>query len=227
MQKHRGNPGGLIRIACPVTMARDVLAPILKEFVDAYPNLRVAVEPYSSGWDKEPQEEVDIYFKVRSPKDSSWRVRNYPGTMRGLFASKAYLALAGTPAEPAQLTSHRCIGSGTWKLARGAKVLVPEIRFQIETSDPVVHLELAMKGSGIAILPLWMAGRPEAAQVLSPVLPSWKPTPITFCALYLGSAKFIPKVKVFLDFLDSYMGTARDPRLSNNRPKDLFTQVRV
>lgn len=225
LEKHRGNPGGLIRIACPVTMARDVLAPILKDFIVAYPNLRVAIEPYSSGWDQEPKEEIDIYFKVRTPKDSSWRVRNYPGTVRGLFASRSYLAHAGTPSDPAQLASHRCIGSGIWKLTRGARVAVLEINFQIVTSDPGVHLELVAKGAGIAALPLWMARRPEMERVIAPVLPSWRTSPITVCALYMGSAKLTPKVKLFLDFLDRYMGTVRDPRLSNNKPRDLFTDV--
>jgi DNA-binding transcriptional LysR family regulator len=102
-------------------------------------------------------------------------------------------------------------------------MVIPEISFQVVGSDPGVHLELAVKGVGIAVLPLWMARRPEMQQVLSPVLPSWHPDPITLCALYTGTARFTPKVKVFLDFIDNYIGTPRDPRLSTNKPKDLFT----
>jgi LysR family transcriptional regulator, transcriptional activator for dmlA len=225
MEKHRGNPGGLIRVACPVTMARYLLAPVLHDFMNAYPNLRLEIEPYSSGWDQEPRFDVDVFFKVRTPKDSSWRVRNYPGTRRAIFASQSYLARAGTPTEPAQLAAHRCIGSGIWKLSRGTKVAVPEISFQIVTADPAVHLELTSKGAGIAVLPLWMARRSEMRQVLAPVLPTWQATPISLCALYTGSARFTPKVKVLLDFLDRYIGTTLDPRLSRNKPKDLFTDV--
>ncbi len=227
MEKHRGNPGGLIRVSCPITMARDLLAPILKEFIDAYPHLRIEIEPYSSAWNQEPREEIDVFFKVRTPKDSSWRVRNYPGTRRGLFAGRSYLARAGTPTEPTQLSTHRCIGAGIWRLTRGTRVVIPEVSFQVEVSDPGVHLELAAKSVGIAILPLWMARRPEMRQILSPVLPSWHPDPITLCALYTGAARFTPKVKVFLDFIDGYIGTARDPRLSTNKPKELFTDRHV
>ncbi len=223
MEKHRGNPGGLIRVSCPITMARDLLAPILKDFIDLYPHLRVEIEPYSSAWNQEPREEIDVFFKVRTPKDSSWRVRNYPGTRRGLFASRSYLARAGMPTEPSQLSAHRCIGSGLWKLTKGARVVTPEVSFQVVGSDPGVHLELATNGVGIAILPLWMALRPALQPLLSPVLPLWRPEPITLCALYTGTARFTPKVKVFLDFIEGYIGTARDPRLSTNKPKDLFT----
>ncbi len=227
MEKHRGNPGGLIRVSCPITMARDLLAPILKEFIDAYPHLRIEIEPYSSAWNQEPREEIDVFFKVRTPKDSSWRLRNYPGTRRGLFASRSYLAHAGAPAEPSQLSAHRCIGAGIWRLTRGTRVVIPEVSFQVVGSDPGVHLELAAKGVGIAVLPLWMARRPGMQEVLAPVLPSWHPDPITLCALYTGTARFTPKVKVFLDFIDDYIGTVRDPRLSTNKPKDLFTDRHV
>jgi DNA-binding transcriptional LysR family regulator len=223
MEKHRGNPGGLIRVSCPITMARDLLAPILKDFLDAYPHLRIEIEPYCSAWNQEPREEIDVFFKVSTPKDSSWRVRNYPGTKRGMFASRSYLARAGTPTEPSQLSTHRCIGAGVWRLTRGAKMVIPEISFQVVGSDPGIHLELAVKGVGIAVLPLWMAKRPEMQPVLSPVLPAWAPDPITLCALYTGTARFTPKVKVFLDFIDNYIGTPRDPRVSSNKPKDLFT----
>jgi DNA-binding transcriptional LysR family regulator len=225
MEKRRGNPAGLIRVSCPITMARDLLAPILKDFVDAYPHLRIEIEPYSSAWNQEPREEIDVFFKVRTPRDSSWRVRNYPGTKRGIYASRPYLARAGTPTEPSQLSTHRCIGAGVWRLTRGMKIVIPEIAFQVVGSDPGVHLELALKGAGIAVLPLWMARRPEMQQVLSPVLPSWHPDPITLCALYTGTARFTPKVKVFLDFIDNYIGTSRDPRLSTNEPKDLFIDL--
>jgi DNA-binding transcriptional LysR family regulator len=140
-----------------------------------------------------------------------------------MFASQSYLARAGTPTEPSQLSTHRCIGAGVWRLTRGAKMVIPEISFQVVGSDPGIHLELAVKGVGIAVLPLWMAKRPEMQPVLSPVLPTWAPDPITLCALYTGTARFTPKVKVFLDFIDNYIGTPRDPRVSTNKPKDLFT----
>jgi LysR family transcriptional activator of dmlA len=102
---------------------------------------------------------------------------------------------------------------------------MPEIAFQVVGSDPGVHLELALQGVGIAVLPLWMARRPAMQQVLAPVLPSWHPAPIALCALYTETARLTPKVKVFLDFIDNYIGTSRDPRLSTNKPKDLFTDL--
>ncbi|MEO6911729.1 MAG: LysR family transcriptional regulator [Edaphobacter sp.] len=223
----RSQPRGLLRIACPITMARDLLAPLLKEFLRRFPELRVEIEPYASGWDQEPREDVDVFFKLRAPKDSLRRVRPYPGTARGIFASTKYVQAFGSPATPAELAAHRCIGSGVWKLSRGKSEAAPNLSFCVVTSDPYVHLSLAVQGVGICILPLWMATRPEVRNQLAPILPQWKPEPITLCALFSGQSRLTPKVQVLLDFLAEYIGTDRDPRLRQRGSKGYFTGLSV
>ena len=227
LDSRREQPSGLIKIACPITMARSIFAPLLKEFLTRYPNLRVEIEPYCSGWDQEPREDVDVFFKVRAPRDSVRRVRPYPGAKRGLFASKEYIAAFGSPASPEELVAHTCIGSGTWKLSRGPKMAAPNIVFRVVASDPVVHLELALNGLGIAILPLYMGKRLDTRDRLIPVLPLWGPEPITLCALFSGPARLTPKVRVLLDFLGEYIGTDRDPRLQQIPSKGLFTDANL
>jgi LysR family transcriptional activator of dmlA len=227
LEHQRSQPRGLIKIACPITMARDLLAPLLKEFLRRFPELRVEIEPYASGWDQEPGEDVDVFFKLRTPRDSLRRVRPYPGTARGIFASPRYVQAFGSPARPQDLAAHRCIGSGLWKLRRGKSAAAPNISFCVVTSDPHVHLSLAVQGLGICILPLWMAKRPEIRNQLVPILPQWKPEPITLCALFSGQSRLTPKVQVLLDFLAEYIGTDRDPRLRQKWSKGYFTGLSV
>jgi DNA-binding transcriptional LysR family regulator len=227
LESQREQPTGLIKIACPITMARLIFAPLLKEFLGRYPNLRVEIEPYSSGWDQEPRDDVDVFFKVRAPRDSTRRVRPYPGTKRGLFASPDYIAQYGNPVTPDQLAEHSCIGSGTWKLSRGLKLATPNIVFRVILSDPGVHLDLALSGVGIAILPLYMGKHPDSRNRLVPVLPLWSPEPITLCALFSGPSRMTPKVQVLLDFLGEYIGTDRDPRLHRLPAKGLFTDSKL
>ena len=227
LDRHRERPSGLIKIACPVTMARSIFAPLLKVFLGLYPDLRVEIEPYSTGWDQEPRDDVDVFFKVRAPRDSMRRVRPYPGTKRGLFASQEYILARGAPTTPEDLLSHTCIGSGAWKLSRGSRVAAPNIIFKVVTSDPGVHRDLTLCGLGIAILPLWMAKSADLRSRLVPVLPLWSPEPITLCALFSGAARLTPKVQVLLDFLGEYIGTDRDPRLQRVRAKGLFTDPQL
>ena len=225
LERHRTSPGGLLRIACPVTLAREFLAPVLSIFVDAHPQLRVAIETYSADWDQEPREDVDIFFKVRNPRDSSRRVRSLIATARGIFAAASYLEKHGEPTSPLDLPGHRCIGSGTWSLTQGSKTLTPQIAFHIETSDPGTHLGLIASGVGIGLLPLWAVST-TGKNSLVRVLPKWIPAPITVCALYHGSTKATPKVGVFLEFLNRYFGTNEDPRLKGRRLDELFIRQR-
>jgi DNA-binding transcriptional LysR family regulator len=227
LEARRSDPSGVIKVACPVTMAREIIAPLLKDFVVRFPALRMEIEPYSFGWDQEPREDVDVFFKLKAPKDSDRKIRTFPGTARGLFASPAYVNACGSPRFPQELTAHRCAGSGVWRLIRGRKEVTPNITFHVVTSDPGVNLLFALDGLGITVLPLWLANRPNNRNGLVPILPLWKPEPITLCALYSGSSRLTPKVQALLDFLAEYIGTDRDPRLKQDRAKGYFTDLKL
>jgi DNA-binding transcriptional LysR family regulator len=177
LDKHRASPSGLLRIACPITMARDLIAPLLSKFIGAFPDLRVELETYSSGFDQEPKEDIDIFFKVRAPKDSSRRVRSYPGVARGLFASRRYVQTAGKRTEPSDLTAHRCIGSGRWTLSKWGETVPLDIAPRVVTDDPHAHRQLVLDGAGIAVLPLYIALDPAIVKSHSPwyKIPSGQP----------------------------------------------------
>jgi DNA-binding transcriptional LysR family regulator len=214
LEGRRSNPSGTIKIMCPITMARDLLAPLLKDFVRRYPALRMEIEPYSFGFDQEPGEDVDVFFKVMAPKDSLKRVRPYPGIKRGLFASPSYIKEAGTPAHPMELAEHRCAGWGLWTFLNSHKQEVTlKIDFHLLSSDyPGVNLRYALDGLGITILPLYIGKHADHVKRLVPVLPLWEPEPLQVCALFSGSSRLTPKIQALLDFLAEYVGTDRDPR---------------
>ena len=222
----RERPGGLIKIACPIAMAQLVFASILKEFIAQYPEVRLQLESYVPAADQEFREDIDVVFKVRTPRDSLRRIRNYPGTKRGLFASADYISTFGMPTSPEHLVAHSCLGAGIWRMNRGATTAAPGIEFQVVTSDPTVLLELTLKHCGIALLPLYMGKWPGMNKRLVPVLVRWSFEPLTLCALFSGQSRLTPKVQVLLDFLAEYIGSARDPRLHGANPKGLFSDLR-
>jgi len=224
VQAHRSSPSGTIKIMCPITMAKDLLAPLIKDFVGRFPALRIEIEAYSSGFHEEPREDVDVFFKLLTPRDSMKRVRPYPGIIRGLFASPSYINEAGAPVNPTELSEHRCAGWGVWKLTNSRKKEVtPQIHFHVLSSDyPGVNLRFALDGLGITLLPLYIAKHPDNVKRLVPVLPLWQPEPLQVCALFAGSSRLTPKIRALLDFLDEYIGTDRDPRV-HGPTKGFFT----
>ena len=206
-------------------MAQLIRAPLLKELLERYPQLRLQIESYTPVPDQEWREDIDVVFKVRAPRDSTRRMRNYPSTKRGLFASAQYVATFGMPSRPEELLAHTCIGSGTWRLTRGETTITPNIQFQVILNDPTILLELTLKHCGIALLPLYMGRWPETGSQLVPVLPRWNCDPVTLCALFSGQSRLTPKLQVLLDFLGEYIGTSRDPRLRGVDAKGLFATL--
>ena len=79
--------------------------------------------------------------------------------------------------------------------------------------EPELRLQLALAAEGITPLPLWLALRPSNREELVQILPRWRLAPTILSALYYGTAKQSPKVKLFLDFVTEFVGTERDPRL--------------
>jgi DNA-binding transcriptional LysR family regulator len=213
LQARQQRPSGTLRIMAPITMARDLFAPLLKGFVTRFPDLRLEIETYSSGFDQEPQDGIDVFFKVLAPQDSQKRVRSFRGIHRGLFASPDYVREAGAPAHPQDLQAHRCAGFGAWTLSSGRdKAVTPDLRFHIVSSDPGVNLRIALDGLGITLLPLYIANRSDHVDKLVRILPLWQPAPLRICALFFGSSRLTPKIQALLDFLAEYIGTDLDPR---------------
>ena len=97
LEGRRSSPSGLIKVACPVTMSRDVFAPLLKEFLSRYPDLRIEIEPYASGWDQEPREDVDVFFKLRAPKDPCDACVRIPARFEGFSLAPATYRHRVTP----------------------------------------------------------------------------------------------------------------------------------
>ena len=223
LQERRVNPCGLIRVCSPIVLANGLLVQILPAFLKKYPDIRVVIETYTDDLEREPREDVDVFFKIVPPRDSIRRMRKFPSTLRGLFASREYVQRVGKPELPNELLTHACIGAGTWKLINGsAEVVELGPPFRVTTWDPAVMCNMVSKGLGIGVLPLYMARQPAIRRRLVQVLPQWNPRPAIISALYFGPAALAPKIKVFLDFVEQFIGTERDPRVKEAPFEGLF-----
>jgi DNA-binding transcriptional LysR family regulator len=226
LDRHRLNPTGVIRIACPGTMIRHLLTPMMGNLVNAFPNLKIDLQDYIPTHVPLPRLDVDIIFMVSPPNDSSRMIRSYPCAKRGLFATEDYLRKYGHPKSPLELANHRCVGINRWELTNDQTTMNPSVTFHVTTGDPVVSRQLAIDDVGIVVLPLWMAKAPALRDVLVPVLPGWAPSPIPLVALYCSPNALTPKIKKVLDFLSEYIGTDKDPRLEQTTASECFISSR-
>lgn len=204
-------PRGLLRVATPVPFARFVLGAVLGDFLAAYPEVRVEVQLLGTdtrAGDAAP----DIAIRSQPNDDSAMRAVPLFKVRLAAFASPAYLAGRTLPKVPADLREHHCIAShcgapglpvgfAAWRLQRGATRL--EVRFEprVMVADPSLAYQLALAGSGVALLKQHAAHNEVEAGRLVRVLPEWEAEPVQLYALHASRLSASPKVSAFLAFL--------------------------
>ncbi|MGN6455030.1 MAG: LysR family transcriptional regulator, partial [Achromobacter mucicolens] len=107
MRQLQAEPTGPVIVSCPVSIAQDVLAPLLPEFLDAWPAISVQLLVTNRRVDL-IREGVDLALRVRTKLDTDAElVVRHLGTARGtLVASPGYLQRHGAPDTPQDLASH-------------------------------------------------------------------------------------------------------------------------
>ncbi len=199
-------PRGLLRVAANVTFARTVLAPALGDFLNRYPELRLAL--HLEGNNVDPiQANVDVAIHVGPVADSGLVVKRLAVGQLGIYASRAYLKRRGVPTAPDDLRDHDCaavaesgLGS-TWTLHRQEETVRVRLKPRLIVRDPVLHMEAALSGAAIVSLPGFLALTAVADGRLVRILPEWEPEPMQIYALYGSRLGMTPKLRAFLEFL--------------------------
>jgi DNA-binding transcriptional LysR family regulator len=203
-------PRGIIRIACPVTLAQTTLGPILPQFLARYPQVRVDMRVSNRAVDL-VEEGFDVALRVRPTLDDSGSlvVKNFGSTQTLLVGSPAQLARQGRPTTVADLDRLDTVnmssadGRAVWHLI-GPDGATHAFQHQPRyVADDLLTLKLAvLRGTGICVLPDYMCSDEIRDRLLVPVLAGWAPRPGIFHAVFPSRRGLVPAVRRFLDFLD-------------------------
>lgn len=206
----QSEPRGIIRIACPVTLAQTTLGPILPQFLARYPQVRVDMRVSNRAVDL-VEEGFDVALRVRPTLDDSGSlvVKNFGSTQTLLVGSPAQLARQGRPTTVADLDRLDTVnmssadGRAVWHLI-GPDGATHAFQHQPRyVADDLLTLKLAvLRGTGICVLPDYMCSDEIRDRLLVPVLAGWAPRPGIFHAVFPSRRGLVPAVRRFLDFLD-------------------------
>ena len=207
-----GRPRGLLRINTAVSFGVQHLAPVLIEFQQRYPDVRVSVSLTDRPVDLHA-ERIDVAVRVGAPSDVGLMSRKVGEVGRVICASPQYLAQFGVPESPAELARHRCIvftapGRTRWafKTAEGG-VDYMEVSGIFASDNQECILQLALRGAGIARLADYMVARPIREGKLVPLLvDQHDPERTPAYAVFSSAVQNLPKVRAFLDFLLDRVG---------------------
>jgi DNA-binding transcriptional LysR family regulator len=202
----RGAPRGLLRVTAPLTFGRAFVAPLLPEFLDSHPEIRMALELTPGGVDPVGSD-ADVAIRVGPLADSQLRARKLGRAEVWLCASPRYLQRRGAPKQPADLETHDVLdwsgsdGRRDWPLVGPAGAEIVHVTPRLAVNDASVLRVAAIAGTGIGWIPAFLCDVDVRSGRLRRVLPEWQREAAEIYALFPGGRALAPKVRAFVAFL--------------------------
>jgi DNA-binding transcriptional LysR family regulator len=207
----QATPRGLLRINAPMSFGTLRLGPAIADFMALYPELQIQlvlsddqVDPAQNGF--------DVTLRIADLESSSLIARKITPIDRVLCASPGYLAEHGAPMHPRDLRDHALLTYGflltgnQWKLtgADGDHWIQPKWPLCVNNAE--VLRDAAVKGRGIALLPVFIAEQALRDGELTGLMAAYQAPPLTLYAIYSPTRHLAVKVRLLIDFLVERFG---------------------
>lgn len=197
---------GTLRIGMPASFGARVVLPDLAPFADRHPKLRIEIM-LDDRFQDMVREAVDVTIRVGSRPDSSGTSRQIGVMDRIVVASPKYLAHAGTPRSPADLSSHRIVSgpaassSSAWQFERNGETSSIAIEPRIVVNDTIGAVAAVRGGLGITSTTSWSCEDELEDGSLVRILGRWKMAALPIFAFFPSGRSARRSARVFVEFL--------------------------
>jgi DNA-binding transcriptional LysR family regulator len=199
-------PRGELLVTAPFMFGKMHVAPIVHDFLSAYPEVNVRLALTDGVLDM-VESHIDVAVRIGNLPDSTLVARRVGAVRWVTCASPAYVERRGSPASPADLADYDCIAYEGRKLWRdwsftgpqGMQTVIVRPRYSVNTADAVIAGAVA--GIGIAYVMSYQAADSVRARTLLPVLSAWAPAPIPVQIVHAARQHQPLKLRAFLDFV--------------------------
>ncbi|RXH14482.1 LysR family transcriptional regulator [Bradyrhizobium guangzhouense] len=206
-------PSGMLRISCPAVLSEILVTDFAIQFAETYPDVRLTLDNTKGTFDPK----IDHYDLAIHPvredlADSELICQKLAITPYRLVAAPDLMARMAACTSPADLEGLPGIGWGAdgfmarWRLL-GANVETTEINLKLKFSANNLNIirQAALRGLGLARLPMPMCEADLLSGRLVQPLPGWSPPPVTFYALYPSRRSLTVAGKLFLTGLAKFL----------------------
>lgn len=207
LRERGGRVAGELKIVAPFGFGRHHAAPLLAEFRERNPQLKVTLS-LSERPAHEALEGFDLALQIGVLKDSSLVAYRLAENARFACASPAYLRRAGKPKHPADLHAHACLvirendeDVTIWKFERGGATHAVRIHPALVSNDGEVVRDWALAGRGVAIRSEWDVAPLLAEGRLVRVLPGYALPDAPVVALVAARRGLSARSRAFVTFL--------------------------
>lgn len=202
-------PQGVLRVACPATMAAVFLVPIAQRFSATYPRVSLTVQTTNGNLGPlDDMADILIQPATQPLSNSSLVGRELATVPYALYTSPVLAQRLGPLTCPETLAQAPAVGwrfhthPHRWTLLgpQGAPCTV-NVNVRFESDSLQLNCDAAVNGLGVAQLPQALAKPHVQAQRLVRVLPDWQPPNMHVHALYPSRRHLTPAGRCFLDML--------------------------
>lgn len=202
-------PAGLLRINVARAGHMIVLQPVLRRFLDRYPDIRIdvciensLVDIVGRGFD------AGIRFGDLVEHDMV-AIKVGPPICAWIVASPEYLARHGVPTHPRELLSHNCVcfrhlTTGQierWSFSKAEEVFELGVNGNLIVNDSAALVQAAIDGIGVIYMINGYIERLVEQGRLERILVDWSPSLAGFTLYYADRRRVPPKLRALIDFL--------------------------
>ncbi|MEI2605040.1 LysR family transcriptional regulator [Erwinia aphidicola] len=205
----RERPSGRLRVIAPPGLMYALLSAWHLSFMEKHPHIALDIHTAHSFYDS-VEGAFDVAFRIGKPVEQSYIGRFLGKIKRVLVASPKYHSVNEITL-PQKLMEIDLIVHKTWKklALTSEKNRFEEVMSSKHTSDNLMYiLQCALNGSGVAILPEYLASTYLAAGQLDTVLPDWQVEDDELWMIYPSNKNNSMTLKLYVEFImDSFKKT--------------------
>lgn len=203
---------GHLRITAPAGFGRRHVAPLVPAFLAQHPEVSLSLNLSDRVVDI-VNEGFDCAIRVGDLPDSSLVSLRLADNRRLCVAAPDYLARAGTPASPADLTKHQCLTLSSdasqtrgWAFLVDGQVTHLRPGGRLDCSDGQVLHRWCVQGLGIAWRSTWEVEGDLAAGRLVSLLEDYAAPPNGIYAVFPQRRHLPLRVRLWIDFVKHSFG---------------------
>jgi DNA-binding transcriptional LysR family regulator len=198
-------PQGRLAIGAPVMFGRLHAAPLVAEFVDRHPEIKVELLLMDRVVNL-VEEGLDATLRIGALADSSLVALEVGRTRRVVCASPACLKRHGVPRVPADLARRPCIrvtglASGEWEFKVGGKPVRVRVDGPITTNQVDAGIDACVQGLGYGMFLCYQVIAHQRAGRLRYVLEAYEPEPNPVSLVYPQARLVSARLRAFIDWI--------------------------
>lgn len=205
-----GEPKGLLRMTCAVAYGERFIVPLVNDFMQRHPQLRVEIELSNQTLDL-LHGGLDLAIRLGRLQDSRLVATRLAPRVMHLCAAPTYLERYGRPHSLSELARHNCLigSSDSWNFQQEGREIAQRVQGNWRCNSGEAVLQAALRGFGLCQLPDYYVQAHLRSGALVDLLARHRPPHTAVWALYPQQRHLSPKVRQLVDLLKE--GLAQRP----------------